>query len=118
MASPKRRPQPQGQVAGRFQQRYTLTDEGFQTPSSPQVSTPVTAPPQPHISIPPPASTPAPASAAPASAPAAPAPAPALAPPSPTTPAATKLSGKKGPQSFAEMGFHSQPVEDKDCVIM
>ncbi|KAF8761739.1 HCP-like protein [Rhizoctonia solani] len=100
MASPKRRPQPQGQVAGRFQQRYTLTDEGFQTPSSPQV-----------INT-------GPCICGPCICPAAPALAPALAPPSPTTPAATKLSGKKGPQSFAEMGFHSQPVEDKDCVIM
>ncbi|CCO29346.1 Chitin synthase regulatory factor 4 AltName: Full=Chs four homolog 3 [Rhizoctonia solani AG-1 IB] len=114
--SPKRRPQPQGQGAGpgRFQQRYTLTDEGFQTPSSPQVSTPTTAPPQPQASLPPSGPAPTPASAAPASAP----PAAAPAPPSPTAPAATKQSGKKGPQSFAEMGFHSQPVEDKDCVIM
>ncbi|CEL57966.1 Chitin synthase regulatory factor 4 OS=Schizosaccharomyces pombe (strain 972 / ATCC 24843) GN=chr4 PE=1 SV=4 [Rhizoctonia solani AG-1 IB] len=114
--SPKRRPQPQGQGAGpgRFQQRYTLTDEGFQTPSSPQVSTPTTAPPQPQTSLPPSGPAPTPASAAPASAP----PAAAPAPPSPTAPAATKQSGKKGPQSFAEMGFHSQPVEDKDCVIM
>ncbi|KEP55821.1 chitin synthase regulator 3 [Rhizoctonia solani 123E] len=111
--SPKRRPQgpAQGAGPGRFQQRYTLTDEGFQTPSSPQVSTPATAPPQsyPSLSVPPPASIPP----APVSAPAAPAPAP----PSPTV-ASTKSSGKKGPQSFAEMGFHSQPVEDKDCVIM
>ncbi|CAE6517113.1 unnamed protein product [Rhizoctonia solani] len=110
--SPKRRPQAQAQAAGRFQHRYTLTDDGFQPPSSPQVSTPATAPPQPQLSLPPPAPVPA----APASAPAAPAPAP----PSPTVPAPapSKSSGKKGPQTFAEMGFHSQPQEDKDCVIM
>ncbi|KAJ1311186.1 hypothetical protein OPQ81_009687 [Rhizoctonia solani] len=111
--SPKRRPQPQGQAAaGRFQHRYTLTDEGFQPPSSPQVSTPTTAPPQsqPSFSAPPPVSV----HAGPASATAAPAPAP----PSPTVAAPVKPSGKKGPQTFAEMGFHSQPNDEKDCVIM
>ncbi|CAE7153142.1 unnamed protein product [Rhizoctonia solani] len=115
--SPKRRPQQaQAAAAGRFQHRYTLTDEGFQTPSSPQVSTPVTAPPQskPSLSVPPPGSVPA----APVSAPVAPAPvAPAPAPPSPTA-APAKQSGKKGPQTFAEMGFHSQRVDEKECVIM
>ncbi|CAE6349200.1 unnamed protein product [Rhizoctonia solani] len=110
--SPRRRPQPQVAAAGRFQNRYTLTDEGFQPPSSPQASTPTTAPPQSQasLSVPPPSSVPP----APVSAPAAPAPVP----PSPPAPAAAKPAGKKGPQSFAEMGFHSQPAEDKDCVIM
>ena len=29
-----------------------------------------------------------------------------------------QISGKKGPATFAEMGFQSKPVEDKECVIM
>ncbi|QRW19104.1 Sel1 domain-containing protein [Rhizoctonia solani] len=99
MASPKRRPQPQGQVAGGSSSDTLLRTKVSKRLRLRSINT-------------------GPCICGPASAPAAPAPAPALAPPSPTTPAATKLSGKKGPQSFAEMGFHSQPVEDKDCVIM
>lgn len=32
--------------------------------------------------------------------------------------AATVLPPQKGPATFAEMGFHSAPVQDKDCIIM
>ncbi|QRW04880.1 chitin synthase regulatory factor [Ceratobasidium sp. AG-Ba] len=94
-----------GRGAGRQQfanhHRYTLTDEGFQNP-----------PASPPVSHQKPAS-PAPAPQSPTPATAAPAPAPA-----PTPTAASGKHPKKGPQTFAEMGFHSQPVEDKDCVIM
>ncbi|KAG8713848.1 hypothetical protein FRC09_018256 [Ceratobasidium sp. 395] len=108
-ASPPRKPaaSPQRPAAGAGrpfpnQQRYTLTDEGFKNPpASPQVQTP---PPQ-NTPPPPPKQQ-------------APAPAPAPAPVPAAAPAAGAKPPKKGPQSFAEMGFHSQPAEDKDCVIM
>ncbi|KAG8933365.1 hypothetical protein FRC02_012041 [Tulasnella sp. 418] len=34
------------------------------------------------------------------------------------TPPVTSPHGKKGPATFAEMGFQSAPIDDKDCVIM
>lgn len=41
----------------------------------------------------------------------------------PTSPARPAAGGgqsptKKGPQTFAEMGFQSKPVEDEGCIIM
>ena len=121
--SPQRRPggsSPQWPMSGAGrgggvrpqQQRFTLTDEGFQSPatptqhnphSAPAPSTPVLAP------VPAPVSVPAPA------------PTPASAPVTPTPATPSSASGrppKKGPQTFAEMGFQPAPVEDKDCVIM
>lgn len=95
--SPKRRPatSPQRPVQMPGRQRYTLMDEGFQNPAlAPQA--PVSAP---------------------ASAPVTPGTAPTPEPPSPT-PVAAKPPPKKGAQTFAEMGYHSAPVDEKDCVIM
>ncbi|KAG8743604.1 hypothetical protein FRC10_011667 [Ceratobasidium sp. 414] len=96
-----------GRGAGRpfpHQQRYTLMDEGFKNGPPPPAQTPPQQAPAPAPQAP------APQAPAPASAPS-PAPAPAPAPTANKHP-------KKGPQSFAEMGFHSQPTEEKDCVIM
>ncbi|KAG9086637.1 hypothetical protein FRC06_002996 [Ceratobasidium sp. 370] len=87
-------------------QRYTLTDEGFKNgPASPRVQTPPQQAPAPTPQAP------APQAHAPQASAPAPAPAPAAAP-------AASKPPKKGPQTFAEMGFHSQPAEEKDCVIM
>ncbi|KAG8893023.1 hypothetical protein FRB99_002240 [Tulasnella sp. 403] len=38
--------------------------------------------------------------------------------PSPSVPKHSSHPPKKGPETFAEMGFHSAPVQDKDCIIM
>ena len=50
-----------------------------------------------------------------------PAPAPAPLPDSPKpkpAAAAGSVPPKKGPQTFQEMGFHSQKMDEKECVIM
>ncbi|KAG8891431.1 hypothetical protein FRC00_013675, partial [Tulasnella sp. 408] len=40
------------------------------------------------------------------------------APAAPSAAAHGKAKPGNGPQTFAEMGFHSAPVQDKDCIIM
>lgn len=105
---PQRRPQPSNAPAS-HRQSFSLSDDGPVGASGPTPNKPIGFNGRPGGGSPGPGTRPQQQQRPPAGRPV------AAASPAPSQASSNKSNG---PQTFAEMGFHSAPVQEKDCIIM